>query len=331
MQCWARGAVEGGPSRSSSSVASSVLRPVYEVAAKQLSVGERMTHDQLVAAAVLGSMQQEGGWVAAGGSCVALQRQCEAFAADALSGGHLMLLSSDTLHKTLAASMRYTENAEDAHGTDGGSGAVGGGDGGAAARRRRRNRTRPRYAPRVDSPPQGFRCADRVPRGLWGSLCGSQQRSLLRCLRGYGHCLRRGAKERALERAAQGKAAEAATAARYRCVECGTAGDVCGDDCGESGVGDDDGQRFASSGAVLKVEPPGESPGALGVFCQFVASLRAAENVDDVREDVLGFPSVSEMRERRERVKKCEVRERRERSEERRVGKECRSRWSPYH
>jgi hypothetical protein len=48
-----------------------------------------------------------------------------------------------------------------------------------------------------------FKCADRVPRGLWGSLCGAQQKSLLRVLRGYGYCLRRGSAERCARREAE--------------------------------------------------------------------------------------------------------------------------------
>ena len=31
-----------------------------------------------------------------------------------------------------------------------------------------------------------------MPRGLWGSICGQQQRQLLRVLRGYGWCRPRG-------------------------------------------------------------------------------------------------------------------------------------------
>lgn len=56
-------------------------------------------------------------------------------------------------------------------------------------RRSRGRRPWPMYAPRPPLQNQRvLNCADRVPRGLWGSLCGSQEKSLL--LRGYGYCLR---------------------------------------------------------------------------------------------------------------------------------------------
>ena len=95
-------------------------------------------------------------------------------------------------------------------GDDGGdgSGDDGGDDGGATAepqkRRSRGRRPWPRYAPRPSVQNQRlFKCADRVPRGFWGSLCGAQQKSLLRVLRGYGHCLRRGSAERRARREAE--------------------------------------------------------------------------------------------------------------------------------
>jgi hypothetical protein len=37
-----------------------------------------------------------------------------------------------------------------------------------------------------------FADMDRVPSGMWRGLCASSQRSLLRCLRSYGYCRRRG-------------------------------------------------------------------------------------------------------------------------------------------
>ena len=95
-------------------------------------------------------------------------------------------------------------------GDDGGNGSGddGGDDGGASAepqkRRSRGRRPWPRYAPRPPVHNQRlFKCADRVPRGLWGSLCGAQQKSLLRVLRGYGYCLRRGGDERRARREAE--------------------------------------------------------------------------------------------------------------------------------